>query len=146
MTCKTKKLQQFIALSILMVAGFILGRINTAPAKLAPVVQEIKSEKAEIKLLQITGDKLLVSLKGDIRVIWSDVNFLEEDGAIFLSQVPNTDDLKFREFTYTGNANTGKFYPSTTSWARGVRVKDRRFFQTKEEAIAAGFIPSKSVQ
>ncbi len=127
-------------------SGFILGRINTSKPEFVPVVQPIVAEQAEVKLLELNGDSLQVSLVGDVRVVWAEENFIAENGEVFLSQVPGAEDLKYREYKYTGNGNTGKFYPSTTSWARGVKVKDRRFFHTKEAALAAGFVASKSVK
>lgn len=127
--------------------GFILGGAQRlAPEIETVVIKPIEVEQTEVKLTQIEGDTLSLVLKGDVRVVWSDEKFLEESGDLFLGQVPNANDLRYRDYPFVGNANTGKFYPSTTSWARGVRVKDRRFFATKEGAIAEGFIPSKSVK
>ncbi|MCF7812125.1 hypothetical protein K9M59_00760 [Candidatus Gracilibacteria bacterium] len=63
-----------------------------------------------------------------------------------MGQIPDENDLEYKKFPYTGNAKTGKFYPSDTYFARGVEVQHRRFFQTQQEAVDAGFIPSKSVQ
>lgn len=141
-----KKIQQFLVIVVVALSAFILGRINTSEPELAAsVVKPIVEEMAEVELLELNGDELKVALRGDVRVVWSEENFVDGDGVVFLSQVPGAADLKYREYFYTGNANTGKFYPSTTTWARGVRVKDRRFFHTKEEAVAAGFVPSKSV-
>jgi hypothetical protein len=141
-----KKWQIFLGITLFFTLGFVLGIFheNDEPAETIPV--RIKPEKVLISFTKIEGDSLFVSFKGDARIIWSDEHFLDKDGVIFLSQVPNANDLQFLNYPFVGNANTGKFYPSNTSWARGVKVKDRRFFLTKELAIAAGFIPSKSVE
>jgi hypothetical protein len=138
----------FLWILISSVGGFILGVIQENPfeEEVVPVPIPIKPEKSVVEFLRFSGDSLFLSLQGDVRVIWADEHFLDESGEIFLSQIPNTNDLQFRVYPFVGNANTGKFYPSTTSWARGVKVSDRRFFETKESAILAGFIPSKSVK
>ncbi len=127
--------------------GFVLGGAKNMGEDMAVIIpEEIEPEKSVVTFTQLEGERLSISLAGNVRVVWSDEHFLDESGDVFLGQVPDARDLQFRSYPFVGNANTGKFYPSTTSWARGVRVKDRRFFATKEGAIAAGFIPSKSVK
>lgn len=112
----------------------------------AMVFEQIEAEKAVVQFEKIEGDQLTVSLKGNVRVTWSEEHFLDHSGTVFLGQMPDANDLQYRQYPFVGNLNTGKFYPSDTSWARGVRVKDRRFFATKEAAINAGFVPTKSIQ
>ena len=143
-----KKWIFFLWIVVSSVSGFILGMMQKNPfeKEVIPLPAPIKQEKVVVEFLHFSGDSLFLSLKGNVRVIWSDEHFIDESGEIFLGQIPNANDLQFRRYPFVGNANTGKFYPSTTSWARGVKVKDRRFFATKEGAITAGFIPSKSVK
>jgi len=137
----------FLWIVVAACGGFILGGAKQlAPEMETASIKPIEAEQTEVKFIQVEGDRVSLELKGDVRVVWSDEKFLEESGDLFLGQVPNANDLKYQTYPFVGNANTGKFYPSTTSWARGVRVKDRRFFATKEGAIAEGFIPSKSVK
>lgn len=142
--------KQYFALWLVvsLVGGFLLGMVQKNPFEPLPlpISIPIKPEKAVVEFTHFAGDSLFLSLKGDVRVLWSDEHFLDKSGEIFLSQIPNANDLQFTRYPFVGNANTGKFYPSTTSWARGVKVQDRRFFETKELAISAGFIPSKSVK
>lgn len=137
----------FLWIVVAACGGFILGGAQSSSKELVTTVSKpIKPGQTEVKFIQIEGDALSLELRGDVRVVWSDEKFIEESGDVFLGQVPNARDLKYRQYPFVGNANTGKFYPSTTSWARGVKIKDRRFFATKEGAVAAGFIPSKSVK
>jgi hypothetical protein len=128
-------------------SGFLLGMMQRSAAT-SEVTAEVpfEPEKSTVTFTKIEGDTLFLSLEGNVRAIWGDEHFLDESGPLFLGQIPDANDLQFRSYPFVGNANTGKFYPSTTSWARGVRVSDRRFFSTKEAAIEAGFIPSKSVK
>lgn len=143
-----KKWTLFLWILVSSIGGFVLGMMQKNPfeEEFVPVPIAIKPEKAVVEFSHFSGDSLFLSLQGDVRVIWADEHFLDESGEIFLSQIPNANDLQFTRYPFVGNANTGKFYPSTTSWARGVKVADRRFFETKELAILAGFIPSKSVK
>lgn len=126
--------------------GFLLGSAKSASQLETTVLESIPPEKAMVTLERIEGEQLSVTIEGNVRVVWSEEHFLDASGDVFLGQVPDADDLQYRQYPFVGNANTGKFYPSDTSWARGVRVKDRRFFLTKEAAIAAGFMPTKSLQ
>ena len=56
------------------------------------------------------------------------------------------DEEDFLEGSEPVHAKTKKFYPAKSYPARGTEVRYRRFFQTTEEAIAAGFVPSKLVK
>ncbi len=139
------KVSVIIVGSILL--GFLLGKLETTP-EVAPVIErEIRQEISLIQLKKIQGDLLEVDISGPARIIWAD-NLVENDGVfnIPISQIPNENDLKFTEFPFTGNEKTKKFYPSDSYFARGVELRYRRFFLTKEAAITAGFIPSKSVK
>lgn len=126
--------------------GFLAGSLPRGGDEVPMVSREIRPELGMVTLEKIDGDALSVKVEGDVRILWAGENSLEESGKIFLGQVPTENDLKYTQFPYTGNAKTGKFYPSDSYFARGVAVPDRRFFETKEDAIAAGFIPSKSVE
>jgi hypothetical protein len=127
--------------------GFLCGKIDFAPPP-APIVVEKKIEPQQvlIKINQISGDLLQAEIIGKARIIWSGENFLEKSGDIPLGQIPNENDRKLAQFPYTGNAKTMKFYPSDSYFARGVEVKYRRFFETKEGAVKAGFLASKGVK
>ena len=128
------------------VGGFVLGQAKDVSKLEATTFESIEAERAMVTFAKIEGERLSLTLEGNVRVVWSEEYFLDTSGDVFLGQVPDANDLQYRQYPFVGNANTGKFYPSTTNWARGVRVKDRRFFLTKEEAVAAGFIPTKSLQ
>ncbi len=141
-----KNWQTFLWIVIAALVGFILGIGRETTCSETMNIAPIKQEMSTVTLSRIEGDRLSLSIDGNVRVIWSEEHFLDESGDVFLGQVPNANDLKFRQYPFVGNANTGKFYPATTTWARGVKIKDRRFFATKEQAIEAGFSPSKSVK
>lgn len=126
--------------------GFLLGTTKKSVMLETTTLESIEAERAMVTLQKIEGERLSLSLEGNVRVVWSEEHFLDESGDVFLGQIPDANDLQYRQYPFVGNANTGKFYPSTTSWARGVRVEDRRFFATKEDAISAGFVPTKSLQ
>lgn len=142
-----KKLTTFLWMGVMTCGSFFLGMAQDLSQQSSNIVfDQIQAEKAVVRLEKIEGDQLTVSLEGNVRITWSEEHFLDYSGDIFLGQMPDANDLQYRQYPFVGNLNTGKFYPSDTSWARGVRVKDRRFFATKEAAIAAGFIPTKSLQ
>ena len=143
-----KKIKISIAIVLATIFGFLVGKIDFRTKKVEIIERRIQPEISLVQLKKISGDVLEVELSGPVRILWAEENSVEDDGTheILLGQIPNENDLRFYEFPYTGNAKTGKFYPSTTYFARGVEVKHRRFFRTKQEAIDAGFIPSKSVK
>lgn len=124
--------------------GFLAGQSSVSTEFARVSVVPIAPEQAVVEFLKIDGDELSITLRGKVRVVWGE-HFLDASGTVPLGQVVTLEDLKYREFPFVGNANTMKFYPSDTQWARGTRVRDRRFFATKQAAIDAGFIPSKSV-
>ena len=137
----------FVWIGVSALVGFLLGMMQRSALTTEVAVEvPFEPEKSTVTFTKIEGDALFLSLEGNVRVVWGDEHFLDKSGSLFLGQIPDANDLQFRSYPFVGNANTGKFYPSTTSWARGVKVSDRRFFSTKEAAIAAGFIPSKSVK
>jgi len=126
--------------------GFLAGRATFSPPEVKMIERSIAPEMSLVNLEKIDGDALSVEISGPVRVILAGENALEKSGEIFLGQIPTANDLKFEKFPFTGNAKTGKFYPSDSYFARGVEVKNRRFFETKQDAIDAGFIPSKTVK
>lgn len=44
---------------------------------------------------------------------------------------------------YIGNANSMKFHYQSCRWAQKIRPANRVYFDTREEAIEAGYIPCK---
>ncbi|MCF7831052.1 hypothetical protein K9M41_03620 [Candidatus Gracilibacteria bacterium] len=129
-----------------IILGFLIGQLKLSPEVVEIVEKEIRPEVSLIQLKEIKGDMLELEISGPARIIWAD-DMVENDGffQIPLSQISTENDRKYTEFPFTGNEKTKKFYPSDTYFARGVEVRYRRFFLTKEEAINAGFIPSKGV-
>lgn len=128
--------------------GFFIGKLTPAPQPSAPIVREIQPEISIVQLQKILGDSIYGDISGSVRIVWAEENVAEGEGefSIPLGQVPDENDLKYTEFPYTGNEKTMKFYPSDSYFARGVEVQYRRFFQTKQVAIDAGFTPSKGVK
>ena len=143
------KLKITILIFLSSICGFLLGRLSLQKnANFEIVEKEITPEISLVKFNQIKGDELFVDIAGKARILWGEKNLVENDGdfRIPLSQIPTENDLDYKKFAFVGNTKTMKFYPSDTYFARGVAVQYRRFFNTKEDAIAAGFIPSKSVK
>lgn len=130
--------------------GFGLGKVansfktpKTAPLCLENTYQEISI----VQLKELTGDVLTIDLNGPVRLVWND-DFVEGEGEknVPLGQIKNKKDKDFWNFAYAGNAGTMKFYPSDTYAARGTHPTKRRFFETKDQAVAAGFKASKLVK
>lgn len=140
------KIFSFLFLIIGTTAGFLVGRTNIETP--TPVISAIAPEISLVRFKETKGDELHFEISGPVRVIWSDQYVREGDGdhTLPLGQIPNQNDLELQEFQYLGNAKTKKFYPSTSYPARGTEVRYRRFFNSKKEAIQAGFIPSKLVK
>lgn len=101
-----------------------------------------------IKFIKIEGDEIFFETMGQIDILWpgKKEDKTEKIKKIPIGQIPNKNDLELSKFSYLANAKTGKFYPTYTYPARGTEVKYRRFFQTKQAAIDAGFIASKLVK
>lgn len=118
-------------------------KLHTAPHCLASSYQEI----ALVQFEQLKGDQLLTTVNGPVRLIWND-DFVEGDGVhkVALGQLPSEHDQEFRDFKYVGNAGTKKFYPSNSYPGRGTDPLKRRFFATRAEAEAQGFVASKLVK
>lgn len=132
---------------VLISIGFIIGRMNIVQPEMVVIEKEVDLPRSSVELQSIVGDQLSLQITGSVRVLWSG-NAVEDDGeyTIPLPQIPHENDLPYQQFPYVGNGKTMKFYPSSTYFARGVEVRHRRFFATKEEAIRAGFAPSKAVK
>ena len=131
-------------------SGFGLGFFSRAiePVNPEPLcLEEHHQEIAIVELKEVEGDLLNISTNGPVRIIWND-SFTTGDGnhEVPLGQLPSEHDKSFREFAYTGNTGTYKFYPSNTYAARGTHPSKRRFFATQTEAKTAGFIASKLVK
>jgi len=128
--------------------GFLAGSVDFSPGVESFEPQKITPEISIVQLKEIIGDELHLEISGPARVLWAWENYVENDGkfTIPLSQIPNENDLKFRDFPFVGNKKTMKFYPANSYFARGVEVKHRRFFETKEKALEAGFVASKGVE
>ena len=133
----------------LLCAGLLIGALWQAGQSASlPAISPARAEVTIIELQSLLDDQLEFEIFGPGRVLWADDKLLEGSGVhqIPLGQLPNAQDLKFQDFYYTGNAKTGKFYPSSSYPARGTAVRDRRFFETKQAAIQAGFIATKLVK
>lgn len=144
---ENNKFMTFAVVILMTVIGFFIGKIDFGTtSKVKIVEQEISREIATVNLVKREGDQIFAEISGNVKITWADNYSLEESGNIFWSQIPTENDLKLADFKYLANAKTKKFYPANSYPARGTEVRYRRFFQTKEEAIAAGFKASKLVK
>ena len=143
---ENNKFITFLMIILMTVIGFFIGKIDFKKPEVQIIEKEISREIAQINLIKKEGDKIFAEISGEVKVIWADNYSLEESGNIFWSQIPTEEDLKLDDFEYLANSKTKKFYPANSYPARGTEVRYRRFFQTKEEAITAGFAPSKLVK
>ncbi|MBP2657257.1 MAG: hypothetical protein H6Q69_289 [Firmicutes bacterium] len=50
------------------------------------------------------------------------------------------------EPAYVGASTTGKFHYTSCRWAEKIRPDHRVYFNTREEAISAGYVPCKVCQ
>lgn len=146
---KLSKLIPTLGLIGALGGGFLLGALHDTN-KETPIESIHLREFREISLIKlkaIEGDSLLTEISGPARILWND-EMVEKDGEyeIPLGQIETENDREFKSFAYVGNAKTNNFYPSSSYPARGTETRYRRFFQTKEEAIDAGFNPSKLVK
>lgn len=131
-------------------SGFGLGSLSMLEKGVsqAPMCFEDKyTEIAIVEMKGLEGDSLKTQVTGEVRLVWNQ-NFVEGDGEhlVVLGQLPSDQDKNFRDFAYTGNAGTMKFYPSNTYAARGTEPAKRRFFPDRAAAVAAGFVASKLVK
>lgn len=141
-----KILISFIVLLALS-AGFLSGRMSAVPTAQEPLTCEQYTEISIIQLQKIVGDELAIDVSGPARILWGE-SMVENDGqyTIPLGQIKNENDLEFEKYPYVGNAKTMKFYPADSYPARGTAPEYRRFFDSKESAKSAGFIPMKNME
>lgn len=134
-------------MGLVIVMAFAAGHLS-ATKKYIPPPTPLHQEISVIEFQSIVGDSLQGNISGPARIVWEGVNVIEKEGAFSLplGQIKNELDLALIELPYTANAKTKKFYPSDSYPARGTEVRYRRFFATKNEAIAAGFEASKLVK
>lgn len=127
--------------------GWGLGQLQLKSA-VSPPPEPARAEIAIMVFDSLEGDQLQFEVFGPARLVWGEDKMLEGEGwqSLPLGQIADEVDLKFKQFAYTANTKTGKFYPSDSYPARGTAVRDRRFFETKSAALAAGFIPTKLVK
>jgi hypothetical protein len=143
-----EKIHIFLLVVLFSVISFFLGKFSASQKNIEPTYKNTQPEISVIHLQERVGDSLVGNISGPARIVWNDSNTIETEGGfeIPLPQIPNESDVSLTSLPYTANAKTKKFYPSDSYPARGVEVKYRRLFDTKEAAIAAGFIPSKLVK
>jgi len=156
MELKEEYIEKFsdILWSILgVILAFFLGYFYAKENFETPLIlQNIEPKNYQaisiLELQKIEGDLLEVNVSGPVRILWGEKNAVEGDGdkKIPLGQIPNFKDLELKKFKYVGNAKTKKFYPSLSYPARGTEYRYRRLFNSKEEAIKAGFKASKLVK
>ncbi len=135
-----------IGLLVIAIASYIAGRWHTVSS--APVVKvEPQEEIVVIQMQDLVGDELIFEVFGPLRILLNE-NMIEKEGVIKLplGQFADSEDLQFKQFKYTGNTKTMKFYPSDSYPARGTRVGHRRFFQSIQAAKDAGFIATKLIK
>lgn len=126
------------------VFGFLLGQIDiTEPGP--PVVDDDYQEIVVVHFQELIGDELQFEISGPARVVWEGLQVIEEEGVhtIPVSQIPTENDLALRDFPFTGNMKTKKFYESDSYNAGCIAPEKRKFFTTKEEGITAGYKPPK---
>ena len=111
----------------LIASGFFWGQImafeqQTKTSKPSVPYQEV----AIIEFLGLKGDQLEFEIFGPARLLWAEDKLIEGSGIHYLplGQLPGVEDLKFKKFSYVGNAKTGKFYPSSSYPARGTAVRE----------------------
>ena len=143
---KNNKLISFATIILMTLIGFFIGKTDFSKPEIEIIETEIKPEIAKVVLQKRTGDKIFAEITGEVKIIWADNYSLEESGEIIWSQIPTEDDLELDSFKYLGNAKTNNFYPANSYPARGTEVRYRRFFETKENALSAGFKASKLVK
>ena len=146
---KTTNWTTLATIILMTIIGFFIGKLDFHKPEVEVVEKEVSEISREIPVVILQkreGDKIFAEISGEVKVTWADNYALEDSGIIYWSQIPTADDLKLNDFKYVGNAKTKKFYPAKSYPARGTEVRYRRFFQTKDEAISAGFVPSKLVK
>jgi lipopolysaccharide export system protein LptC len=150
---KLNRLNLFLLGIVLgLIAGYAVGWVEFKkefPQENLPK----NNSNALINFIKAENDKLYFSADGNIRITWGNGQAINHQGdfpkkiyTLPWVQIPTTNDLKLESFLYTGNNKSKKFYKSSSYFARGVAIENRRGFNTRAEAIKAGFIPTKSLQ
>lgn len=147
---KLKRMKAFLPISVLGLSSFGLGYLTSdlEDSEVAPVcLVDTYQETSIVQLQGLEGDLLQTSISGPVRLVWGDA-FVEGEGEhqIPLGQFLTEADRQFENFKYVGNAKTLKFYPADSYPARGTHPSVRRFFASREQAEAAGFVASKLVK
>lgn len=148
---KKSKWIQYGGVFLILGAGYMIGKqsVDTFPQEKidCPLTRE-EPQLALVQLLRREGDLITVSLVGEGKVlVGNDISFEETGEHVFSwGNIPSSEDLELRNFPYLGNMKTRKFYNTDSYPARGTEVKYRRFFSSKEEAVAAGFIAAKNLK
>ena len=135
-----EKLLTTVFVLLVGVSGFLAGRVDVTPAaESGPVTIP---QVSVIELNQVVGDQLIITVDGPARVTWTGNKMVEGSGeyAISLAQLADANDRALTEYRFVGNEESGKFYAADTYHARGTKVSARRYFATRKEAEAAGFV------
>lgn len=145
------------AFVLIFLAGYFVGvqrnisQVESSSEKdLETLEEDVERANAfsMITFLKRSGDLIEVSLSGNGRLVVDDHTFFEDEGnhSFSFGALPTDEDLVLRDFPYLGNAKTRKFYNTDSYPARGTEIKYRRFFETKEAAVEAGFIAAKNLR
>ncbi len=143
-------LKPYAPLLLLGISSFGVGLLTASgfqPSAPPFCLEKSYQELALVEFLKLEGDLLKTKTNGAVRLIWNDA-FVEGQGlhTVALGQLPSQYDQPFREFAFVGNVKTKKFYPSNSYPGRGTDPLKRRFFNSKSEAEAQGFVASKLVK
>jgi hypothetical protein len=144
----------------LFLSGVILGIVSGYVVGWIEFKKEFSRENlsndnsiALINFIKAENDQLYFSAEGNIRINWGENQAINHQGkfprkiyTLPWIQIPTTNDLKLQSFLYTGNNKSKKFYKSNSYFARGISIENRRGFNTRAEAIKAGFVPTKSLR
>ncbi|MCB9809550.1 hypothetical protein H6771_01060 [Candidatus Peribacteria bacterium] len=138
-------MKQLLGSVVLVLLGGIIGA-TVARLTLSPPLAEVTALPPTVPVLDFTaveGDTLTIAVTGTARAVWTGTHLQEvTDGTLTvpLSQVPTTADLPLLRYPYTANADSGKYYESTTHYARSVAPENRRYYETALEAEADGYV------
>ena len=143
---KKSRIMTMVTVILMTMIGFFIGQLDMTSSPPEITETAITQTIPTVTLTRREGDQIFADITGEVKIIWADHHALEGSGVIIWSQIPTTDDLQLNDFAYLANAKTKKFYPANSYPARGTEVRYRRFFQTRQAAIEAGFVPSKLVK
>lgn len=64
--------------------------------------------------------------------------------AVFAAPLIHNDDHQVaRAYSYVGNTNSGQFHYASCTWAQRIAEHHRVYFESRDEAINAGYVPCK---